>query len=114
MSMIFSKACTSPKDVLTLDGVLNVSTAEIGDYCSKGCADHTKNVLTCISYVKRDFWFSNGASVRNLTDSINDGCATNSTINTKFKSSATRTLQNLLVPLVASLVTASIVIIFNM
>ncbi|XP_037497231.1 uncharacterized protein LOC110010149 [Jatropha curcas] len=75
----FSEACTSSKDVLKLEGVVNVSKAEVPEYCkSGGCGEHTKHVLTCVFYVKRDFTFANGATVHNITGTIERGCTTNS------------------------------------
>ncbi|KAG8661149.1 uncharacterized protein LOC122722130 [Manihot esculenta] len=97
-----------------LNGVLNINGSALTDFCAGGCAEHTQNVLTCIYYAKRDFWFANGATVKNITETIHHGCSTNTSINTDFKSSAMRVYQNLLVPLVSSIATMLIVNIFHM
>ncbi|CAI0382440.1 unnamed protein product [Linum tenue] len=70
----FSKSCEG-KDVLTLAGVVDVNDTEVGEYCKEGgCWKHTTDVLYCISLVKRDFWFSNKATVSALTNAIHSGC----------------------------------------
>ncbi|KAL0460374.1 UNVERIFIED_CONTAM: hypothetical protein Slati_0664600 [Sesamum latifolium] len=61
---------------LTDSGWLNVSYDDGVGFCSAGgCADHTRAVLLCIHHVKRDYWFRNHASVKDLNDTINNGCA---------------------------------------
>ncbi|CAN1152032.1 hypothetical protein LINPERPRIM_LOCUS28681 [Linum perenne] len=78
----FSSSC-SKKDVLTMAGVVDVNQTEVADYCKEGgCWKHTMDVLYCISLVKRDFWFSNKASVHTLTHAITNGCNSNSAFST--------------------------------
>ncbi|XP_056176147.1 uncharacterized protein LOC115670561 [Syzygium oleosum] len=64
---------------LNLTGIIHVTGSEVTDYCN-GCAQWTKDVLTCIHLVKRDFWFANNATVKLINETISHGCATNSDI----------------------------------
>ncbi|KAL0297997.1 UNVERIFIED_CONTAM: hypothetical protein Sangu_3167000 [Sesamum angustifolium] len=61
---------------LTDSGWLNVSHDDGVGFCAEGgCAEHTRAVLLCIHHVKRDYSFTNHASVKDLNDTINNGCA---------------------------------------
>ncbi|KAI6670886.1 hypothetical protein NL676_005771 [Syzygium grande] len=64
---------------LNLTGIIHVTGSEVTDYCN-GCAQWTKDVLTCIHLVKRDFWFANNATVELINNTISQGCDTNSDI----------------------------------
>ncbi|CAK9182339.1 unnamed protein product [Ilex paraguariensis] len=64
------------KYVLTEEGWLNVTHGDGEEFCKAGCADHTRTVLTCIHLVKRDYWFANKATVKELYETINRGCNT--------------------------------------
>ncbi|KAL3829013.1 hypothetical protein ACJIZ3_017815 [Penstemon smallii] len=56
-------------------GWLNVTQAEGPAFCAAGgCADHTRDVLLCIEHVKRDYWFANNATIKDVNDTINLGC----------------------------------------
>ncbi|KAJ4834392.1 hypothetical protein Tsubulata_007334 [Turnera subulata] len=71
-----SDSCTG-KNVLKLDGVVNVTNSEVEDYCKQGgCWEHTSIVLQCVYYAKRDFWFANKITVPKLKEIISKGCAT--------------------------------------
>ncbi|OVA13701.1 hypothetical protein BVC80_1767g24 [Macleaya cordata] len=68
-----SDSCAD-KFVLTELGNLGVTSNDTNDYC-KACAEHTRAVLTCISMVKRDYQFRNGATVHDLNNTITNGCS---------------------------------------
>ncbi|RWR92239.1 hypothetical protein CKAN_02144800 [Cinnamomum micranthum f. kanehirae] len=56
-------------------GWVNLRSNDTVRYCNiTGCADHSRAVLKCICLVKRDFKFQNGATVKDINDTINDGC----------------------------------------
>ncbi|XXG86032.1 hypothetical protein AAC387_Pa11g1015 [Persea americana] len=60
---------------LTERGWVNLKWRDTIPYCNiTGCADHSRAVLECISLVKRDFKFENGATVKDINDTINEGC----------------------------------------
>ncbi|KAL3719867.1 hypothetical protein ACJRO7_004796 [Eucalyptus globulus] len=64
---------------LDMTGNIQVTGSELTDYCN-GCKPWTIDVLNCIHSVKRDFWFSNNATIKQINDSINQGCSTKSDI----------------------------------
>ncbi|XWS74471.1 hypothetical protein CRYUN_Cryun01aG0000900 [Craigia yunnanensis] len=69
-----SQSC-SVKYTLTEAGWMNVTMADKADFCkSGGCGEHTKAVLTCIHLVKRDYKFTNKATVQDLNFTIINGC----------------------------------------
>ncbi|KAG8371587.1 hypothetical protein BUALT_Bualt13G0103500 [Buddleja alternifolia] len=76
MNFHFQKSSSCPeKYTLSESGWLNVTNPDGPTFCEKGgCVDHTRAVLLCIEHVKRDYWFENNATVKNLYDTINLGC----------------------------------------
>ncbi|KAG9158381.1 hypothetical protein Leryth_013134 [Lithospermum erythrorhizon] len=64
------------KYTLNLSGSLDVADSDADDFCKSGCMNHTRAVLDCIDDVKRDFWFANKASVKDLNDVVNSRCNT--------------------------------------
>ncbi|MFS7964535.1 hypothetical protein Hanom_Chr08g00751491 [Helianthus anomalus] len=59
---------------LTMEGWLNITESETRAFCDGGCLQHTHDVLQCVWYVLDDFKFENGATIKNLNDTINIGC----------------------------------------
>ncbi|KAJ7964325.1 Glycine-rich protein family [Quillaja saponaria] len=101
----------STKDRINSTGLLDVPKSEIKDYCWGGCSQHTQAVLDCIRDVKRDFWFTNNATVSVINETINTACATMSDLSTlNYKSSATSIYKKLYTPFVSALPT--LVLIF--
>ncbi|KAK1392887.1 hypothetical protein POM88_011943 [Heracleum sosnowskyi] len=68
-----SKWC-SEKYQLSGTGWVNVTQADTNDYCSSGCAAHTKAVLLCVSLVKRDYKFADKSTVKEINVTITNGC----------------------------------------
>ncbi|KAJ8751477.1 hypothetical protein K2173_016694 [Erythroxylum novogranatense] len=102
-----SDSCLN-KDI-TLSGELDVNQTEIETYCNRGCAEHTtRYVLTCVHWAKRDFWFANKATVKDLNDTITKHCANNTAFSMEdFKSSGIkRYKENIFSCSVISLATA--------
>ncbi|WCJ34922.1 hypothetical protein M5689_016200 [Euphorbia peplus] len=93
--------CSATNTIISMSGVLIINGTELTDFCQNGCLNHTKTVLKCVHWVKRDFWFANGATVPNISATIDHACSSNSSLDTNFKSSAIRAYQHLLVPLIA-------------
>ncbi|XP_051142715.1 uncharacterized protein LOC127259425 [Andrographis paniculata] len=62
------------KYTLTDSGWLNVTHEDGHWFCTEGCAEHTGWVLDCLFHVKKDYWFANKATLRDITDTINLGC----------------------------------------
>ncbi|KAL9418779.1 hypothetical protein AB3S75_036684 [Citrus x aurantiifolia] len=69
-----SHSC-SDKYTLNDSGWLNVTDGDAGDFCTGGCFEHTKAVLTCIHLVKDDYKFVNRVTVQDVTNFITNGCA---------------------------------------
>lgn len=60
---------------LTEKGLPILNNSDTADYCKpNGSADYTRAVLECVSLVKRDYKFQNGATVEEIKDEINVGC----------------------------------------
>ncbi|KAF5796044.1 hypothetical protein HanXRQr2_Chr08g0346851 [Helianthus annuus] len=59
---------------LTMEGWLNITESETRAFCDGGCLQHTHDVLQCVWYVLDDFKFENGATIKNINDTINIGC----------------------------------------
>ncbi|KAL4190025.1 hypothetical protein AMTRI_Chr08g168400 [Amborella trichopoda] len=59
---------------LTEGGWVNVSRNQTDDYCKNGCFDHTKWVITCVYYCKRDYVFRNGATIKDINYTVANGC----------------------------------------
>lgn len=68
------------KYTLNDSGWLNVTDGDAGDFCTGGCFEHTKAVLTCIHLVKDDYKFVNRATVQEVTNFITNGCASGTTV----------------------------------
>ncbi|KAL7124668.1 hypothetical protein ABFS83_14G063800 [Erythranthe nasuta] len=60
---------------LTHSGWLNVTHTDGPTFCEAGgCAEHTRAVLLCLYHVKIDYYFANFATIKDLSDTINNGC----------------------------------------
>ncbi|KAL7081895.1 hypothetical protein ACP275_14G067100 [Erythranthe tilingii] len=60
---------------LTHSGWLNVTHTDGPTFCEDGgCAEHTRAVLLCLYHVKIDYYFANFATIKDLSDTINNGC----------------------------------------
>ncbi|KAI3507978.1 hypothetical protein L1887_22976 [Cichorium endivia] len=60
---------------LHVGGWLNISQSETQAFCEGGCAQHTRQVLKCVQYIKDDYKFENKATIKHLNDTINIGCS---------------------------------------
>lgn len=60
----------------SMSGWLNVTSSDGKSFCAGGCAAHTRDVLLCLEHVKKDFYFANKATIRDLNETINNGCNT--------------------------------------
>ncbi|KAL8261918.1 hypothetical protein R6Q59_025967 [Mikania micrantha] len=59
---------------LTEKGWLNISQSDTKAFCQGGCLEHTQEVLKCVWYVHEEYTFENGATIKNLNDTIDIGC----------------------------------------
>ncbi|KAL8225087.1 hypothetical protein R6Q57_017644 [Mikania cordata] len=59
---------------LTEKGWLNISQSDTKAFCQGGCLQHTQEVLKCVWYVHEEDTFENGATIKNLNDTIDIGC----------------------------------------
>ncbi|KAI5061810.1 hypothetical protein GOP47_0022349 [Adiantum capillus-veneris] len=67
---------------LNESGVLLVNATTQQQFCGGTCANQTLVELSCISNVLADFRFNNDATITNVKDAIQSGCATgNFTVN---------------------------------
>ncbi|MQM11591.1 hypothetical protein Taro_044495 [Colocasia esculenta] len=100
-----SDACPD-KYQLKLAGWVNVTSPDTGSYC-KSCAKQTAGfVLTCISLVKRDFKFVDGTTVRDINNTITQGCAHGFTGNVQRVSAARMTYASKTITLITSALVA--------
>uniref|UniRef100_A0A7N0UHD1 DUF7731 domain-containing protein n=1 Tax=Kalanchoe fedtschenkoi TaxID=63787 RepID=A0A7N0UHD1_KALFE len=69
-------ASCETKYQLTYWGWKNLTSADTQDYCRPGgCREQTVTALTCVSLVKPGFKFVDATTVRDVNNTINQGCA---------------------------------------
>ncbi|XP_031486479.1 uncharacterized protein LOC116254948 [Nymphaea colorata] len=59
---------------LSVSGNLNIPEAQTDAYCSGPCLEETDLVLHCVDQIMDNFLFYNRATIRDIRDTVHDGC----------------------------------------
>ncbi|KAI3806237.1 hypothetical protein L1987_22136 [Smallanthus sonchifolius] len=59
---------------LTEKGWLNISESATDAFCKGGCLQHTQDVLQCVWYVHQEYSFENGATIKDIKETMRIGC----------------------------------------